>query len=302
MGTNNISLTSGMRNNLLSLSSTSSLINLTQNRLATGKKVNSALDNPTNFFAAQTHLSRVDDLRSRKDGMSEAVQAVKSADAGIKAITSLIESAKGVAQAAIATASTTDRTNYSSTFDTLLNQITQLASDSGYRGTNLLLGQSQTVELGQVTGTATLGITGLDATSTGLGISSASTTSSTPTPDWTLSTTMATDNITATFAQSALPTPFADLWPYDYKKYRIISADSVSTIGSWGNTVPTDFGASVKSGSLVAGESITIEYYAGGVDQTTGEPIAAAATNNWSSTAGIQSSATKLESALTTLR
>jgi flagellin-like hook-associated protein FlgL len=304
MGANEISLTAGMRNNLLSLSNTSSRINLTQNRLATGKKVNSALDSPTNFFAAQTHLSRADDLRSRKDGMSEAVQAVKSADAGIKAITSLIESAKGVAQAAIATASTTDRTNYSSTFDTLLNQITQLASDSSYRGTNLLLGQSQTVEFGQATGTATLGITGLDATSTGLGISSASTASSTPTPDWTLNSTIVSNfgfPQTDDFAQSALPTPFANLGT-DYTKYRIISADSVSRIGGYGTGDPTHFLASVRSGSLSVGENVTIEYYAGGVDQTTGEPIVAAATNNWSSTAGIQSSATQLESALTTLR
>lgn len=305
MAANNISLTAGMRNNLLSLGKTSSLINLTQNRLATGKKVNSALDNPTNYFAAQTHLSRADDLSSRKDGMSEAVQTVKAADAGIKAITSLIESAKGVAQAAIATASTTDRTNYSSTFNTLLNQITQLASDSGYRGTNLLLAQSQTVEFGQATGTATLGITGLDATSSGLGISSASTTSSTPTPDWTLNSTIVSTvgfPQTDDFAQAALPTPFANLWPDDFKNYRIISSDSVSTIGGWGNLEPTHFLASVKSGSLSIGENVTIEYYAGGVDQTTGEPISAGTSNNWSSTAGIQSSATQLESALTTLR
>lgn len=305
MAANNISLTTGMRNNLLSLGKTSSLINLTQNRLATGKKVNSALDNPTNYFAAQTHLSRADDLGSRKDGMSEAVQTVKAADAGIKAITSLIESAKGVAQAAIATASTTDRTNYSSTFNTLLNQITQLASDSGYRGTNLLLAQSQTVEFGQATGTATLGITGLDATSSGLGISSASTTSSTPTPDWTLNSTIVSTvgfPQTDDFAQAALPTPFANLWPDDFKNYRIISSDSVSTIGGWGNLEPTHFLASVKSGSLSIGENVTIEYYAGGVDQTTGEPISAGTSNNWSSTAGIQSSATQLESALTTLR
>lgn len=175
MAINDISLTTGMRNNLLSLQSTNSLINRTQDRLATGKKVNTALDNPTNFFAAQGHTSRAADLSVRKDGMAEAVQLVKAADNGIKGITALIESAKGVAGAALATANATDRTNYTTTFNTLMTQITQLASDSGYRGTNLLTangagGGSLTVEFGQTTGSSTLGINGFSATAAGLGV------------------------------------------------------------------------------------------------------------------------------------
>lgn len=173
MAVNDISLTSGMRNNLLSLQKTSDKIATTQQRLSTGKKVNSPLDNPTNYFAAQTHLERASDLTSRKDGMAEAVQMVKAADAGIKAITSLIESAKGVASSAAATSSATDRANYASTFNTLMSQISQLASDSGYRGTNLLTSDDQTVEFGQATGTATLGINGFDATNVGLKIDTA---------------------------------------------------------------------------------------------------------------------------------
>jgi flagellin-like hook-associated protein FlgL len=173
MAVNDISLTSGMRNNLLSLQNTSAKIASTQQKLATGKKVNSPLDNPTNYFAAQTHLERASDLSNRKDGMAEAVQMVKAADAGIKGITSLIESAKGVASSAAATSSATDRANYASTFNTLMTQISQLASDSGYRGTNLLNNQNQTVEFGQSTGTATLGINGFNATAAGLTIDTA---------------------------------------------------------------------------------------------------------------------------------
>jgi len=178
MAVNDISLTSGMRNNLLSLQKTSDNIATTQQRLSTGKKVNSPLDNPTNYFAAQTHLERASDLTARKDGMAEAVQMVKAADAGIKAITSLIESAKGVASSAAATSSATDRANYASTFNTLMTQISELASDSGYRGTNLLNSQNQTVEFGQATGTATLGITGFNSTASGLTIDTATITSS----------------------------------------------------------------------------------------------------------------------------
>jgi flagellin-like hook-associated protein FlgL len=169
----NISLTSGMRNNLLSLQQTSEKINTVQQRLSTGKKVNSALDNPTNFFAAQTHMERANDLTARKDGMAEAVQMVKAADAGITAISSLIESAKGIASSAAATSSATDRANYAATFNTLMNQITELASDSGYRGTNFLINQNQTVEFGQKTGTSTLGINGFNATASGLTIDTA---------------------------------------------------------------------------------------------------------------------------------
>jgi len=179
MAVSDISLTAGMKNNLLSLQNTSTLINRTQERLSSGKRVNSALDNPTNFFAAQGHVSRANDLSVRKDGMAEAVQAVKAADAGIKAITNLIESAKGVAGAALATSSSTDRTNYTNTFNTLMTQITQLASDSGYRGTNLLTAGDLTVEFGASTGTSTLGVSGFSATAAGLGITSNSLSTST---------------------------------------------------------------------------------------------------------------------------
>jgi len=165
-----ISLTSGMRSNLLSLQGTNTLINRTQERLSSGKKVNTALDNPTNYFAAQAHTSRAQDLSVRKDGMAEAVQGVKAADGGIKAITSLIEAAKGVASSALSTTSMTERANYATTYNTLMTQITQMASDSSYRGTNFLTKDNLTVEFAPVTNDATLEIKGFNSTSTGLSI------------------------------------------------------------------------------------------------------------------------------------
>jgi flagellin-like hook-associated protein FlgL len=104
--------------------------------------------------------------------MAESVQMLKAADIGIKAITSLIESAKGVATSALATSDTNERSTYSSTYNTLMTQISQLASDAGYRGTNFLTAGSQTVEFGQRTNAATLQISGFNATSTGLSTSS----------------------------------------------------------------------------------------------------------------------------------
>ncbi len=167
---NSISLTAGMRNNLLALQNTNKLMTQTQNRLSTGKKVNSALDNPTNFFAAQAHTNRASDLTNRKDAMSEAVQGVTAADAGITAITALIESAQGIASAALASASTTDRANYAVTYNELMTQINKLASDSGYRGTNFLTNDDLTVEFAPGTGDATLKIEGFTATSVGLSL------------------------------------------------------------------------------------------------------------------------------------
>lgn len=93
-----ISLTSGMRANLLSLQSSVKLLDRTQERLSTGKKVNSALDNPVNFFTAQSHTARANDLLAFKDGISESIQTIKAADVAITAITTLINSAKAVAE------------------------------------------------------------------------------------------------------------------------------------------------------------------------------------------------------------
>ena len=93
-----ISLTAGMRNNLFALQTTASLMEQTQQRLSTGKKVTSALDNPSAFFTAKGHMERASGLASYKDGMGEAVQAISAASAGIEAITALIDSAIAVAK------------------------------------------------------------------------------------------------------------------------------------------------------------------------------------------------------------
>src|SRR4051794_29503688 len=88
----NITLSAGVRANLLNLQQTGDLKNLTQGRLATGKKVNSALDNPSNFFTAAPLPSRSSDLTNLLDGISNGIQTLKSANDGITAITTSIES------------------------------------------------------------------------------------------------------------------------------------------------------------------------------------------------------------------
>ncbi len=166
-----ISLTGAMRANLLSLQNTVNLLNRTQDRLATGKRVNSALDNPTNFFAAKAHTNRANDIAGRKDSMGEAIQTVKAATTGIESITALIESAKGIAQAALTTSDTTQRAQYVTQYNAVIDQISSMASDSGYRGTNLLIGNSLAVKFNE-DGNSSLSINGFTATATGLTISS----------------------------------------------------------------------------------------------------------------------------------
>ena len=106
-----ITLSSAVRRNLLSLQDTAMLMGKTQERLATGKKVNSALDNPTNFFTAASLSSRSKDLGRLLDSVNNAVQTLEAADNGIKAITKLVESAQASARQAQQGASAVVRTN-----------------------------------------------------------------------------------------------------------------------------------------------------------------------------------------------
>ena len=98
-----VSLTAATRQNLLSLQDTASLSSTTQNRLSTGKKVSSALDNPINFFTAQSLSNRSSDLGTLLDSISNGVQTVQAANQGITSIQKLVDSAKSTANQALAT-------------------------------------------------------------------------------------------------------------------------------------------------------------------------------------------------------
>src|SRR5947199_10539076 len=92
-----IVLTAAVRQNLLSLQSTADLLATTQNRLSTGKKINTALDNPTNFFTAQGLDSRASDINNLLDGIGNGVQVVQAANTGITSLQKLIDTAKPIA-------------------------------------------------------------------------------------------------------------------------------------------------------------------------------------------------------------
>jgi flagellin len=95
--TSNIVLTAAVRQNLLSLQGTAELLATTQTRLATGKKVNSALDNPTNFFTAAGLDARASDISNLLDSIGNGVQVLQAADTGITSLQKLVDTAKSIA-------------------------------------------------------------------------------------------------------------------------------------------------------------------------------------------------------------
>lgn len=171
MAINDINLAGGMRSNLINLQMVASLQNRTTERLATGKKVNSAVDDASAYFAAQNHRNRASDLAARKDTMGESIQTVKAGLQGIESITKLVEQMKGLAASA-RSASTADRLTLAGQFDDLRTQIDELAGDSGYKGTNFLDGDDLTVDFNE-DATSSLTVSGFTGTATGLGVDAA---------------------------------------------------------------------------------------------------------------------------------
>ncbi len=142
-----ITLSAGVRQNLLALQNTASLLSTTQNRLATGKKVNSALDNPTNFFTSSALSSRAKDLGGLLDSMSNGINTIKAADNGLTAINTTVE--------------------------TMRATITQARQDASWKSTSYSVGLTSVaaadvlaVSGGEVTGTVNVALANAQAVRT----------------------------------------------------------------------------------------------------------------------------------------
>src|ERR1700716_169448 len=98
-----IVLSASVRQNLLSLQSTAELLSTTQNRLATGNKVNSALDNPTNFFTAQGLNNRASDINNLLDSIGNGVQVLQAANTGITSLQKLVDTERSIANQVLQT-------------------------------------------------------------------------------------------------------------------------------------------------------------------------------------------------------
>ncbi|WP_417710721.1 ABC transporter substrate-binding protein, partial [Roseibium aggregatum] len=164
-----ITLSSAVRANLNTLQSTAQFMSDVQNKLATGKKVNSALDNPNSFFTASGLTSRANDLSTLLDDMGQSTQTLKAADQGIQSITKLVESAKAKANQALQTQSQYERKQFAAQYNDLLTQIEDLAKDSGYKGKNLLAGEGNDLRtIFNEDSTSKLDIEAVDYTDTAL--------------------------------------------------------------------------------------------------------------------------------------
>jgi flagellin len=170
-----IVLTAGVRSNLLQLQQTADLITSTQTKLATGKRVNTALDNPINFFTAQGLTNRASDLGNLLDSMASGMSTIQAANNGLTSITKLVQSAQALVSQAQQTNDTTVRSGLATQFGSILSQIDQLAGDSGFNGINLLDKNNSadlTVTLNE-TGSSSVTISAVDFTSNGLSIGAA---------------------------------------------------------------------------------------------------------------------------------
>ena len=219
-----ISLTASMRSNLLSLQNTQSLMDQTQERLSTGKKVNSAIDNPSSYYTAQSLTNRASDLSSLLDSMGQAVQTIQAANEGIEAITSFAQQAKAIANSALDTTDTAERASYMEQFNAILKQIDGIAKDSGYKGVNLLADGELKVKFNEK-GDSSLEITGEDASADGLGLVNATDWAKVETATTQAKTALENAQKTLTTAQNATVAPSgADYTTEEAKQQAIATA------------------------------------------------------------------------------
>lgn len=136
-----ITLNSSMRANLLALQDVSKLVGTTQQRLATGRKVNSAVDDASAYFSAQQGFTKAGDLNSLKASMGEGLAKIKAALTSVDAATSILKQMKALTDQALATSDTTSKTGLMDQFNELVGQLDDITqNDANYKGTNLLSG------------------------------------------------------------------------------------------------------------------------------------------------------------------
>lgn len=142
-----VTLTSSTRSNLLSLNRTTDLISRTQNRLSTGKEVNSAIDDALSFFTARNLNSRASDLNAIKDTINEGIQIITAATDALENVEDVLKQMKAVASSAKSTAydDTGTRVKLALQFNELRSQIDHLTQDASYNGVNLIKSGADTL-------------------------------------------------------------------------------------------------------------------------------------------------------------
>ncbi len=143
-----ISLSTATRTNLLSLQRTTGLIGRTQERLASGLKVNSALDDALAFFKARNLNARASDLSAIKDDIVNGISIIKATVQGLETIESVLKQMKALAQSAVASPESSTRGKLASQFNELRSQVDNVMEDASYAGVNLLKNSSNPFSVG----------------------------------------------------------------------------------------------------------------------------------------------------------
>ncbi len=157
-----ITLTGAQRSALLTLQNVADLSDRTQNRLTTGKKVNSVVDNAVAFFQSKGLSDRAADFTDRKDGIDQGVSSITAALDALSSLDSLLKQMKGVAEAS-KTQTATERASATTQFEELGDQISQLIEDASYQGLNLLNSTGSQLDVAFSTRTASrLQVDGFD--------------------------------------------------------------------------------------------------------------------------------------------
>lgn len=132
-----ISLTTAIRNNLLALQNVTDLLSRTQNRLSTGLRVASPLDDAVAFFQARALNDRALDLGEKKDGIDQGISAIKTALTAIDAIDNTVKQIKGLLDNS-KSANATERATLATQISGLFQQINNFANDASYQGNNIV--------------------------------------------------------------------------------------------------------------------------------------------------------------------
>lgn len=142
-----IQLSSAVRSNLLSLQGTTNLINRTQDRLSTGLRVNSPVDDAKVFFEAKALNDRAATLAEKKDGIDQAISSVSTALEAVNAVESVVQQLKGIAISAKSASTAAEFTELNTQYNSLVTQINNVTADASYQGLNLVNGTGSTLSV-----------------------------------------------------------------------------------------------------------------------------------------------------------
>ena len=308
-----VTLSAAVRGSLLSLQSTTDLIERTQSRLSTGLKVASAIDDPVAFFQAKTLTDRASDFTEKKDNIDQGISSLSAAVDGIEAVENLVNQLKGIANS-MKSATGTQFTDLITQYNDLRSQIDLLTTDSTYQGVNLINGTGQTlsVEFSDKS-TSKLSVSSVDVTANGLNVNDTTNTSSLASnvlamnhADFAAGSLTNGASISVTYVGSTVTiTTASAAQTFTYGTQTITLGALTAGAASYSLTAGTSYTVSLGTATAVTLSGTTLSTALSGISATGGVTTVAANGKTFvgeSNSTAIDAAITDLSSALTTLR